>query len=182
MKLKMLILFFIIFFSFKNTSAQVMQPAQYIYTNFDTVITTNARLLYSSTDWNWTDSNQQTHLLPPGYYANHIKVDKEIYLHFDSLLSNMNKCTPCYLKVYDTDNDLVRGGVYYKNFGVGAYVEYYPGGTIKTAGQFKQNLSGNWDDLRARGYYFKKEGRWTYYDTEGKITKVENYEDGNLIK
>jgi antitoxin component YwqK of YwqJK toxin-antitoxin module len=182
MKLKTVILFFIVCFSFKNITAQVVEPGQNIDTNLDTVITTNARLLYSSTNWTTTDSNNQSYSLPPGYYVNRIKVSEEVYHHLDSLLNNLNKCTPCFLKVYDTDNNLVWESEHYKNCGVGPFVEYYPGGSIKITGQFKQNLSGNWDDISAKEYRSKREGKWTYYDTEGKITKVENYEDGKLIK
>ena len=156
-----------------------MQPAKI---NLDTVITTNARLLYSSTNWTTTDSNNQSYSLPPGYYVNRVMVSEEVYHHLDSLLDNIHKCTPCVLKVYDTSNNLVKQGVYYKNCGVGAFVEYYPGGAIKTIGQFKQDSSANWDDLHDRGYCAVREGQWTHYDTEGKITKVENYEDGKLIK
>lgn len=48
----------------------------------------------------------------------------------------------------------------------GGYMEYYENEMIKVIGKYKRG---------------KKQGRWQYYDKDGKLLKTEKHKRGNLI-
>jgi len=48
----------------------------------------------------------------------------------------------------------------------GGYMEYYENEMIKVTGKYRRG---------------KKQGRWQYYDKDGKLLKTEKYKRGNLI-
>ena len=49
----------------------------------------------------------------------------------------------------------------------GGYMEYYENEMIKVTGKYRRG---------------KKQGRWQYYDKDGKLLKTEKYKRGNLIR
>jgi len=68
-----------------------------------------------------------------------------------------------------------QNGVY-----VGNYKEYYESGEPKRSGQYLGKLnSGQKATLKEEGI---KTGKWKYFDSFGRLTKEEVYEDGKLVK
>ena len=73
-------------------------------------------------------------------------------------------------------------GLSYNDCHVGAYTVFYPSGKIKMTGQFKENTTGDWRDLRNRGLCSIQTGEWKEYSEDGTLTKTYLYEDGKVVK
>jgi len=116
------------------------------------------------------------------YKVNNKVVNKATYDKYKSNWDNIEKCRPCYLKTYNVHDSLIREGLQYEDCAVGDWIEYYPDGKIKVKGHYKENPTGNWDSLYDRGYCSRKDGKWTYYNENGTVIKVENYIDDKLVK
>lgn len=116
------------------------------------------------------------------YRVNDKKVSKSTYQKYNVYRGNRRTCTPCILKMYNTDDVLIREGVYYTDCGIGSFKEYYPSGRLKLRGQYKENDTEIWEDIGRRGLCNIRDGQWTYYSEEGKRLYVEFWENGELIK
>jgi antitoxin component YwqK of YwqJK toxin-antitoxin module len=115
------------------------------------------------------------------YFVNDKQVEKLTYEYYDKVWHNFTKCKPCFLKVYDLNNTLLRGTVQYSDCAVGLTIEYYQEGQIKLIGHYKENKTGSWNDFVKKGYCSIRHGAWRYYDDHGKLIKVEQYIDGKLV-
>ena len=109
-------------------------------------------------------------------------VNKKTYNKYHKTWKNMETCKPCILKTFDIKGNLLNTATYYTDCLVGQWIEYYPNGRIKILGHYKENDTGNWEDLSNRGYCQRKEGFWFYYDENGNITKTEKYINDNLYE
>jgi len=116
------------------------------------------------------------------YYVNDKLVDKRTYDNYQYLFDNISKCKPCFLKVYNEDDVLVRTAQQYSDCPVGSWTEYYPNGKVKVAGQYKRNGQGRWEQQDYRLICSIKEGEWKYYDERGNLIKIETYKEGRLLK
>ena len=108
------------------------------------------------------------------YSLNNKKISAEDYQHYHQVWHNIGLCKPCYLQVYDENEILIRTSVQYTDCPVGEWKEYYPDGKIKIEGQYKQNSSGDWQNISQNGYC-RQVGAWKYYDTSGNVIKTETY-------
>lgn len=116
------------------------------------------------------------------YKVNGKSVSQATYDKYDRSFENMKKCKPCINKSYTTNEKLIIESVSYGDCGVGWYKEYFLNGNLKVSGQFKENDTNNWEDLYARGYCNRMDGKWIFYNKNGSPKYVELWEDGNLIK
>ncbi|MBX3256636.1 MAG: hypothetical protein KF862_21045 [Chitinophagaceae bacterium] len=115
------------------------------------------------------------------YFVNGEEVEKRIYDRYRIPWQNFTKCKPCVLKTYDVNNVLVSISTQYQDCGVGKYTAFYPDGSVKVKGQYRQNNTGNWNNLYTKGYCSVMEGDWFYYSALGHLLKIDTYEDGKLV-
>ena len=148
------------------------------YNNLDTLIFYNVGLAAGpGKDCNNFDLTKKT----IKYYVDCKEVSQTEYLKFKKGKDNIAICTPCVSKTLNKDGTLESIGVMYTDCRVGFWVEYYSSKKVKVVGYYKENDTGNWDNIWTRGYCSKKNGTWTYYDEDGKITRQEIYKDGTII-
>lgn len=116
------------------------------------------------------------------YEVNGKKVSKSKYDKFLSTWKNMETCCPCILKSYDEKDVLIREAVSCTDCGVGVFKEYYQNGKVKLTGRYKENTSGNWDNISARGFCNIRDGEWTYFNQQGDTLYSEFWNNGEFIK
>jgi antitoxin component YwqK of YwqJK toxin-antitoxin module len=116
------------------------------------------------------------------YYVNENEVRKIVYDSYKKLRDNIEKCTPCYLKSYDEDDNLITESAQFTDCPIGKWIEYYKNGVVKEQGQFKENHTGDWSNIYGRGFCNVQVGLWKYFDEKGKLFKIELYKDGVLIR
>lgn len=120
------------------------------------------------------------------YYSYQIFSNGELisedYKNKSSYIDILIRCKPCYMKIYSVVSVLKNEGVRYGECNCGTHKQYYANGLIKALQNYKENDSGYWDNLYARGYCSVKDGMWRYYEPNGKLKKVENYKDNKLIE
>jgi antitoxin component YwqK of YwqJK toxin-antitoxin module len=110
------------------------------------------------------------------YYVDGKLSTKEKYLKVTNDTSkSVERCKPCWLRVNDKDGKLNYEGNYWTDCCIGAYIQYYNTGQIKTKGQYKTPGKG-------QNPTCKQEGLWLYYKGNGNIEKTETYKDGQLVK
>jgi antitoxin component YwqK of YwqJK toxin-antitoxin module len=143
--------------------------AQSSYRDLDTLRTFDVNLDEQMTTWGRK------------YYANGKEVSKEQYMMFKEHWDLAQKCAPCILSTYDGQNRLKHTAVQYADCLVGEYREFHSNGNLKATGQFVQNPTSDWSNLRMRGLCNVKDGKWTYYNNAGKAEWVEFYEKGKLL-
>ncbi|MGZ3951180.1 MAG: toxin-antitoxin system YwqK family antitoxin [Flavisolibacter sp.] len=160
----------IIVLLFDNIGYSQMDTGYTIYSRLDTVETTNVGL------------RSETGPKYARYYVNEKLVDKRTYDNFQYLFDNISKCKPCFLKVYDADERLVRTAEQYIDCPIGSWTEFYPNGKVKLEGQFKRNGKAKWEEQDYRLLCAIKDGKWKYYDEIGNLIKVETYKEGKLLE
>lgn len=114
------------------------------------------------------------------YMCNGNEITHQKYLIYKQFWNATGACKPCLLYTYDDKDQLKYIAFQYEDCLCGSYVEYYKDGTKKVEGQFIQNNSQNWKDIKARNLCNKRDGVWTYYLPNGETEKVELYVDGKL--
>lgn len=124
----------------------------------------------------YSDSGQRK------YEVNGKEVNKSSYRKYEKTWKNMENCCPCILKSYNENDILIREAVSCTDCGVGYFKEFYPNGQVKLSGRYKENPTGNWDDIWNRGYCNVPDGQWIYYNENGIILYSEYWKDGNFIK
>lgn len=95
---------------------------------------------------------------------------------------NYAKCTPCILENFDREGKLQSKSVRYNDCFVGFYNEYYPSGKLKVTGQYRENDTGNWDNLYDRNYCLAQTGEWIFYTEKGLVSGKEYWQDGVFLK
>ncbi len=116
------------------------------------------------------------------FEVNGKKVSKSTYDKFNSTWKNMETCCPCILKSFDENDVLIREAVSCTDCGVGFFKEYYQNGNVRLTGRYKENPSGNWDDIWARGFCSVRDGEWTYFSEKGDTLYSEFWKNGEFIK
>ena len=69
-----------------------------------------------------------------------LKFQTKIY-YIQTILEHNHVCQPCFVYTFNDKDELKYIAFQYEEFLCGSYKEYYPAGTLKTEGQFKQNPS-----------------------------------------
>lgn len=108
-------------------------------------------------------------------------VDEKTYRKYTQYLDYYDKCKPCVLLGYDTIGYLHYKNIAYGDCNVGYWIEYYPNGKVKVIGHYKENTTGNWENIFERGYC-RQDGAWTYYDKRGILVNMEIWKNGKLLK
>lgn len=114
------------------------------------------------------------------YMCNGAEVTKQKYMEYKRFWDAVGACQPCLLYTYNNKDELMHVAFQYEECLCGSYKEYYPAGTLKVEGQFKQNPSATWDNIRIKGVCNIREGKWTYYTEEGAVLKEETYLNGKI--
>jgi hypothetical protein len=112
------------------------------------------------------------------YWVDHKEVDKKTYDFYDYHWKNVDRCTPCFLKTYDSSERLLKEGVQYGDCNIGVWTEYSLTGKIRLKGHFKENDTGDWNEIWKRGLCTVKHGKWIHYDPNGEVLYVLYYENG----
>jgi hypothetical protein len=112
------------------------------------------------------------------YWVDHKEVDKKTYDFYDFHWKNVDRCTPCYLKTFDTSERLLKEGVQYGDCNIGEWTEYSLTGKPRFKGHFKENDTGDWTEIWKRGLCTVKHGKWTYYDENGAVLYVSYFDNG----
>ncbi len=115
------------------------------------------------------------------YKAENKIIDKNIYDKYKATRKNIENCKPCIIETYDVNEKLIYRAAKFEDCPVGEWISYYPNGKIKEIGHYRENDTGNWEDLWNSAYCIKH-GSWIFYDEKGKVTKTENYSFGNLVE
>lgn len=116
------------------------------------------------------------------YEVNGKKVSEDTYKKYESTWTNMETCCPCILQSYDENDVLLRESISCTDCGVGSFKEFYPNGIVKVAGHYKENPTGNWDNIWERGYCSIPNGQWTYFNETGDTLYSEFWNNGEFIK
>jgi hypothetical protein len=115
------------------------------------------------------------------YMCNGKEVTKQKFAEYKLLWNASGACKPCLLYTYDDKDELKYAAYQYEDCLCGSYVEYYPDGARKLEGQFKENKTGDWNNMKARDLCNVREGKWTYYFQTGVTEKTEVYANGKLV-
>jgi len=116
------------------------------------------------------------------YEVNGKKVSKSTYNKYQSTWKNMETCCPCILESFNENDNLIRKSVSCTDCGVGWFKEYYVNGNIKLSGSYKENPTGNWNDIWNRGFCSIANGQWTYFDKNGDTLYSEFWNNGVFVK
>ncbi|MFT5818786.1 MAG: antitoxin component YwqK of YwqJK toxin-antitoxin module [Crocinitomix sp.] len=116
------------------------------------------------------------------YKVNDKSVRKSTYEKYEHSWKNMVNCTPCILNTYDIDENLLTERVAYQDCGVGWFKSYHTNGNLKVTGFFKENTTGNWENLYDREFCSIKNSQWNYFNKDGDTLYSEFWEDGQFIK
>lgn len=90
-------------------------------------------------------------------------------------------CKPCILEIPDAKGRLQYKGIYYTDAPVGFWIEYDSMRAARVIGHYKENPTGDWKNLCARGYCVK-DGVWTYFNPKGRKLYNEIWKDGNFVR
>lgn len=116
------------------------------------------------------------------YKANGEKVSKSTYDKYNSTWKNMENCCPCILQSYDKNDVLLEEVVSCTDCGVGELKKFFPNGKISVIGSYKENPTGDWENIFYRGYCSVPDGKWTYFDKNGDTLYAEYWDAGEFIK
>jgi hypothetical protein len=114
------------------------------------------------------------------YMANGKEISKDQYLMYKENWSITEKCQPCVMVTYDHMDRIKHQAIQHFDCFVGEYIEFYPDGKVKTKGYFKTPPSNDWGNLRMRQLCSVRDGKWTYYNENGKAELIETYEGGRM--
>ncbi len=109
-------------------------------------------------------------------------VSKSTYDKYKATWENMETCCPCILKSYDENDLLLSETVACTDCAVGSFKTFYPNGKVKLSGRYKENPTGDWNNIWARGYCSVPDGEWNYFNEKGDTLYSEFWNDGNFIK
>lgn len=112
------------------------------------------------------------------YWVDRKEVGKDKYDYYDFHWKNVDRCTPCFLKIYDTDEKLLKEGVQYGDCNIGVWTEYFRCGKVKLKGRYKENNTGDWFEIWTKGLCSVKNGIWIYYNEQGIVLYTEKYVNG----
>ena len=109
-------------------------------------------------------------------------MDKATYDKYHSVKENLGDCCPCILRTYDEHDILLREYVACTDCKVGDYREFYPDGSTKSTGHYKENHTGKWGNIWEKGYCSVKDGEFVYFNEKGEVSFSEFWKNGRLVK
>lgn len=115
------------------------------------------------------------------YMCNGAEVTKQKYMEYKRFWDAVGACQPCLLYTYNNKDELKHVAFQYEECLCGSYKEYYAAGPVKVEGQFKQNASATWDNIKLKDVCNIRDGKWIYYTEEGAVLKEETYLNGKII-
>lgn len=116
------------------------------------------------------------------YTVNGKEITKQKYLEYRKYWNTVDACQPCLLHTYDADDNLMYKAYQYENCLCGEYKSFYKDGSKKVEGNFMSNTSGNWDNYKNEQFCNRKVGEWKYFLPNGNVEKIEEYQNGVLVK
>ena len=116
------------------------------------------------------------------YEANGKEIDKSTYEKYHSSRENWNECCPCLVKSYNEHETLLSESISCGECYVGWLKVYYPTGGVKFIGSYKENPTGNWNNIPRRNYCNIKNGLWIYFEENGDTLYSELWNNGEFIK
>jgi MORN repeat variant len=147
-----------------------------------------ARGLCSIQDGEWKAYNENGYLTNRYLYDSG-KMIKELPLTDTAITMNFGKMPPVYFsnkvyweRNYDKDNHLLYEALKYNSCFIGEYLAYWENGKLRTKGQYLQNPTTDWTDLRKRGLCSIMDGEWRDFDETGALKKTVLYEQGKVVK
>lgn len=149
----------------------------------DTTITDTTRSVYKALPViRYYPANRAT---PPSddketISINSVLVRKSAYTTMQPL-NAITACKPCILLSYNKEGRLLSKSINYTDAIVGYYIEYHPNGKAKLIGHYKENPTGDWNDLWNRGYA-RKDGVFTYFDERGIKLYSEYWKNDEFVK
>lgn len=116
------------------------------------------------------------------YTVNGKEITKQKYLDYKKYWNTVDACQPCLLHTYDAADDIMYIAYQYENCLCGKYISYYKGGSKKVEGNFMTNPSNNWENYKNEQFCNRKQGIWKYFLANGNVEKIEEYQNGVLVK
>lgn len=116
------------------------------------------------------------------YEVNGKRVSKGKHDKYKSTWENMENCCPCILESFDEKDNLIKKSVSCTDCGVGWFKTYYNNGKVKLSGSYRENPTGDWNNIWDRGYCSVPHGKWTYFEKNGDILYSEYWENGVFIR
>jgi antitoxin component YwqK of YwqJK toxin-antitoxin module len=83
---------------------------------------------------------------------------------------------------YDKDNHLMFEGLKYNSCFIGAFVNYWDNGKVKTRGQYLRDTTASLNDLETHGLCSVMTGEWKNYNRDGILLSTALYDKGKIIK
>ena len=83
---------------------------------------------------------------------------------------------------YDNQNHLLFEGLKYNSCFIGAFVNYWNNGKVKTKGQYVKNKTHDWTNHKSRGLCSVQDSVWKNYNENGELIKTVVYKKGTIIK
>jgi antitoxin component YwqK of YwqJK toxin-antitoxin module len=114
------------------------------------------------------------------YMANGKEIKREKYEEYKNSWEVTASCKPCTMYTFDANDKIKIISFQHGTCLCGEYTEYYGDGTPRVKGQFQQNATGDWNNMKERGLCNIREGSWYYYLPNKNIDKIEVYENGVL--
>ena len=115
------------------------------------------------------------------YEVNDRVVDKATYDKYHAEVDNLGNCCPCILRAYDENDVLLSEYVACTDCKVGDYRDFYPDGSTKSTGHYKENHTGNWKNIWRRGYCNIKDGEFVYFNEKGEVLYSEFWKNGKQV-
>ena len=85
-------------------------------------------------------------------------------------------------KNYDKDNHLLFEGLKYNSCFIGAFVNYWNNGRVKTSGQYLRDTTISLKDMVKNGNCSTMNGEWKNFNEAGALTSTVLYDKGKIIK
>ncbi|MFI5132843.1 MAG: hypothetical protein ACHQEB_00840 [Chitinophagales bacterium] len=168
-------------------NGKVKTRGQYLQNNTGDWTNLQNRGLCSLQVGEWKEYNETGKLINTYYYDKGELVKEP---PIDTVTTvDYGKMPPVYFsnKIYwernfDKDNHLLFEALKYNSCYIGTFINYWQNGKVKTKGQYLQNNTGDWKDLKNRGLCSVMDGEWQNYNESGKLTGTVIYDKGKIIK
>lgn len=98
---------------------------------------------------------------------------EKYYENYKAVSKYMDREKFFWIKLYDTEDNLLYEGLKYSDCTLGPFICYHPNGKIRMKGEYsgaKKNSKGKYIMQKCSG---KETGTWEYYDENGALIKTE---------
>ncbi|UTW64514.1 hypothetical protein KFE98_10360 [bacterium SCSIO 12741] len=180
------------FIAFENRSISIRMKVQMMKTNllFLLILTT---FTLRGQDFNYLKKMERLPFYsvslsstetPEGsfYRVNDSLVDFETYERYASAWSNLERCTPCYLQVYDVSDRLLSEGYRHTDCRFGTVKVYYLTGELKAVVRYRAPRFSILLKLFPKRYCSVRHGATQVFDKAGEVIRSETYKKGVLQK